>query len=101
MSMCCSIKVKFVGGKWLGGSMNTTPGDVWERQFIPLRTHCVIKLCICSWLGGKWYLIILISPILSEVEHHFACIRAVAFSLLKIMCSFHFSLVWVLFLTDF
>lgn len=28
MSMCCSIKVKTVGGKWLGESVNTSPGDV-------------------------------------------------------------------------
>lgn len=45
--------------------------------------------------GGKWYLIILISLILSEVEHHLMSVRAVVFPFLKtvhVFCPFLFSM---------
>lgn len=40
VSMCCPAKVKTVGGRFLGGTVDTTPGDVRERGLYRMDSPC-------------------------------------------------------------
>lgn len=83
--------------------------DCWHRTwwcsgawFVSVKDLTVLSdFALAGWRGEQWYLIILISLILSEVEYHFIFIRAVAFPFLQIVFSFLFCGAYVLFLIDF